>query len=267
MKLLLPIIIALLLVACAEQSVAHLSCPDIKSDDTAHQWHSPFDDLQGWGSHFGYPHSAMIVQDPMDSSNNVLRLELRDGDQFHTRSGYAYRAEVYERYKAPFNRPIHYRFKVLITDQWQYDDVRALIAQWHATPDRHLNEISRSPNLGIELRNDRFLIRSQTSQLAVNTDNKHGMTRTQHYLSAPIEKNRWYQFDVRVKWTPNSDGYLAITINDQSVVNHRGPTSYVDCLGPYFKAGIYRDHSPNTFALLLDDYSRTLIEESNTELE
>lgn len=117
-----------------------------------------------------------------------MRVEVRENDVFATRTGDAYRAEVYERYKAPFYTGMRYRFRTLISDEWEFDDVRALIAQWHATPDLHLGEISRSPNLGIELRNNRFLIRGQTSGLPVNLHNKEGMTRVRHYLSEPIEK-------------------------------------------------------------------------------
>ncbi|MGR5543120.1 heparin lyase I family protein, partial [Vibrio campbellii] len=77
------------------------------------------------------PHSAQIVIDPQNNQNRVMRFELREGDVFETRSGEHFRAEVYERYRAPFDVDMHYRFKVLTPNEWEYDDVRALIAQWH----------------------------------------------------------------------------------------------------------------------------------------
>ncbi|GAL17383.1 hypothetical protein JCM19235_5932 [Vibrio maritimus] len=83
------------------------------------------------------------------------------------------------------------------------------------------------------------------------------MTRVRHYLSEPIEKKRWYQFDIKVMWTPSSEGYLQVQIDDTTVVDYQGPTSYLDCVGPYFKAGVYRDYSPHTFVVYFDDYSRS----------
>ncbi|MGR5414021.1 polysaccharide lyase [Vibrio astriarenae] len=251
------LILMLLLVSPFSSGQSELNCPIPKNTDKeAPQRYSDFSSFVGWGKHFSLPHSAQIVIDPQNNQNRVMRFELREGDVFETRSGEHFRAEVYERYRAPFDVDMHYRFKVLIPNEWEYDDVRALIAQWHATPDRHLGEISRSPNLGIELRNDRFLIRSQTSQVPVNVHNKQGMIRRQLYLSELIEKNHWYQFDIKVNWTPNHSGYLQVTIDDKRAIDYEGATSYYDCVGPYFKAGIYRDNSPNTFIILFDDYER-----------
>lgn len=235
-----------------------LACPT--SNDASKQQYErsvSFSNLTDWGRHFSYVHSATLVPDPHNEEHIVLRVEVQENDVFATRTGDAYRAEVYERYKAPFNTEMRYRFKTLISEEWEFDDVRALIAQWHATPDLHLGEISRSPNLGIEVRNNRFLIRGQTSDLPVNLHNKEGMTRVRHYLSEPIEKNRWYQLDIKVMWTPSSEGYLQVQIDDTTVVDYQGPTSYLDCVGPYFKAGVYRDYSPHTFVVYFDDYSRS----------
>ncbi|MDV5168582.1 polysaccharide lyase [Photobacterium rosenbergii] len=248
---------ALAFVTFESSSSSLLECPvyDSKTDNNHHR-DSDFSDLLGWGLHFGYTHSAQTVNDPKNISNHVLRVELRENDLFRTRTGDFYRAEIYENYRAQFGVGIQYKFKVLIPNEWEFDDVRALIAQWHATPDRHLGEISRSPNLGIELRNDRFLIRTQTSQLPINLDNKNGMTRRQLYLSEPIKQNHWYEFDIKAKWVPSELGYIHIKIDGETVVDYQGPTSYYDCRGPYFKAGIYRDYTPNTFVIYFDAFSR-----------
>ncbi|MCQ1059685.1 polysaccharide lyase [Photobacterium sp. ZSDE20] len=234
-----------------------LTCPQPDySKDLLHQRSSDFSSLDDWGRHFSYPHSAQLVSDPVNPSNTSLRMTLHQGDVYTTRSGEHFRAEVYERYRAQFEQPMYYRFKVLIPDEWEFADVRALIAQWHATPDRHLGEISRSPNLGIELRNDRFLIRSQTSKLPINEHNKEGMTRIQHFVSKTVKRNHWYTFEIQVNWTHQDTGFLRVAINGKKVVDYQGETSYHDCLGPYFKMGIYRDDTPNTFQIYFDDYQR-----------
>lgn len=260
MRLKLALLGFSLIVSAFSYAQSELDCPVPKAmPDSEHHLSSDFNSLSGWGKHFGYAHSVQIVSDPLNHLNRVVRFEIREGDVFRTRTGESNRAEIYERYRAPFDVGIHYKFKVLITDEWQFDNVRALIAQWHATPDRHLGEISRSPNLGIELRNNRFLIRSQTSDLAINHHNKNGMKRLKHYLSEKVRLNHWYQFDVQVLWTPSPNGYLKLKIDDETVVDFKGPTSYYDCVGPYFKAGVYRDDTPNSFVILFDDYYRNLL--------
>lgn len=247
---------------CFSVYSADLYCPEQKkSDSIQHTRQSDFSNLDGWGKHFSDSHSAKIANDPVSESNTVLKVTLRDGEVYETRSGEHFRAEVYEQYRAPFDKPLYYRFKVLIPDEWEYADVRALIAQWHGTPDRHLGEISRSPNLGIELRNDRFLIRSQTSSLAINKHNKQGMERRQLFLSEPIDRNHWYIFEVQVNWTYQDSGFLKVFIDGERVVDHQGATSYRDCRGPYFKMGIYRDETPNTFQIYFDNFQREALVE------
>ncbi|WP_165311220.1 polysaccharide lyase [Vibrio ziniensis] len=252
--------ILLLLSGCVNYGIPELQCPsnDVKKSPQYYRF-SDLSQINDWGHHYSYPYSAQIVSDPMDDSNKVLRVEIREGDTYRTYTGERHRAEIYEAYKANFNQLTHYSFRVLIPDEWQFVDVRSLIAQWHATPDRHLGEISRSPNLGIELRNDRFVIRGQASQVPVNTDNKKGMQRKTHYVSEPIKRNFWYQFDVVVNWSYEENGVIQISINSEPVVNFNGATSYYDCIGPYFKMGIYRDDTPKTFVIYFDDYQRNIL--------
>ncbi|WP_261836558.1 polysaccharide lyase [Vibrio ishigakensis] len=250
------LLIATLFLSSAASSEELLQCPELKNKTAPTSRYSSFDSLAGWGKHFGYEHSAQIVDDPTGKANQVLRVELRDGDVYRTRSGEHYRAEVYETFRAKFDTPMQYSFKVLITDEWQTADVRALIAQWHGTPDRHLGEISRSPNLGIELRNDRFLIRGQTSSEPINQHNKIGMHRETFFLSEPIKRNHWYHFDIDVTWSHTNRGSLKLKLDGDTVIGHQGPTSYYDCVGPYFKMGIYRDKTPMPFVIYFDDFSR-----------
>lgn len=102
-----------------------LKCPEPKIEPSQSNRSSSLDSLDGWGKHFGYEHSAEIVEDPTGKANQVLRVELRDGDVYRTRSGEHYRAEVYETFRAKFDTPMQYSFKVLVTDEWQTADVRA----------------------------------------------------------------------------------------------------------------------------------------------
>lgn len=213
---------------------------------------------KGWQLQVPGKHSAQRVEDPVNANKKALRFELLQGERVQTRTVSRPRSEIYEKYRAPFGRVVHYQFQVYIPDAWQNADVRALITQWHGTPDLHWNEYSRSPNLGIEYRADRWLIRMQSSAVRVNTDNKTHMLRHTLYRSPVVEKNRWHQFDIKVRWSYQHDGLLNIHIDNQQVVDYQGPTAYNDCFGPYFKMGIYRDETPHTFVIYHNNYRRWL---------
>jgi len=236
---------------CPESKAAGKSSVDLNFDGGT---------LEGWGHHFSHEEAAKVVEDPLNKDNMVVRFKLEEGEIYTTRSGASYRSELYERYKAPIKVDIRYSFRVYIGDEWENDDIRALIAQWHGSPDLHLGEVYRSPNLGIEYRDDKFLIRMNTSKVKVNRDNKKSIDRRTLYLSEVVEKNRWYEFVVDVRWTHEDDGYFDIWIEGKKVVEYRGGTAYNDCIGPYFKMGIYRDDTPKTFVIYHDDYKREIVE-------
>lgn len=261
MKVLFMVVV-LFLGGC--KSIEPDDCPEPKGG-REHRVALDFDDgtLEGWGHHFPHDESAKVVEDPANKDNRVVRFKLEEGEVYTTRSGEFYRAELYERYKAPFKVDMRYSFRVYIGDEWENDDIRALIAQWHGTPDLHLGEISRSPNLGIEYRDDKFLIRMNTSKARINKDNKTNIDRRILYLSEVVEKDRWYEFLIDVKWTHEDEGYFDIWIDGEQVVEYRGGTAYNDCVGPYFKMGIYRDNTPKTFVIYHDDYKREVVEYRN----
>ena len=215
--------------------------------------------LKGWLIQSPNPRALHLSSDPTDADNSVVRFELRQGETLQTRTVNRPRAELYEQYRAPFHRPIEYQFRVFIPNEWHNDNVRALIAQWHATPDLHLNEVSRSPNLALDMRGDQLLVKLQTSSVAVHHDNRTAMVHDVLYRSDPIKKNQWYQFKVQVNWSWSADGYVKLWIQNKQVVDYVGPTAYQDCYGPYFKMGIYRQDSPNTFVMYADDYQRKLL--------
>lgn len=255
----------LLLAGCTSASNSTQSvqqCKPIKNAG-ANTEHLDFQSNQlppdGWKLQIPRTQSAQLFSDPTDLSNQVLRFELRPGEKVQTRSVNRPRAEIYEKYYAPFDTFIEYKFRVYIPSEWQNDDVRALIAQWHAYPDRQFNEVSRSPNLAIDYRDDKFLIRIQTSKQAVNYDNKIGMVRNALYKSEKVTKNQWHQFKVQVRWSAQDSGKLAVWLDNKKVINYTGPTAYNDCVGPYFKMGIYREESDKTFVIYHDDYERRLL--------
>ena len=212
--------------------------------------------LWRWAHEFAAPHSVRIVPDPTDPGNRVARFELRPGDR---PVNLGLRAELSEfAFKAPFRQEMVYRFRTYIPEDWPNQDVRCLIAQWHAWHDWVLAEALRSPVLGIEYRDDAFLIRLCHNDRWIQRDNtRESNHRTVVYRSdAHAEKGVWHTFEVQVRWSPDPDGTLKVWIDGEPVVDYAGPIGYRDALGPYFKMGLYRDATPDTFVIYHDDYRR-----------
>jgi len=57
----------------------------------------------------------------------------------------------------------------------------------------------------------------------------------------PIVKNQWYDFVYHVKWSSGSDGFMKAWVNGAQVLDHSGPTLYVN-QGCYLKLANY--HTP-----------------------
>jgi hypothetical protein len=218
--------------------------------------------FQGWYREFAPrlgrpgPQAVQIVPDPVQADNRVARFELRHSDP---KVNLGHRAELSEyAFKAPFHTDLWYAFRTFIPEAWPNQDVRCLIAQWHAWHDWAWGEALRSPVLGIEYRDSAFLIRLCHSDVKIQTDNSsRSNNKTVLYISDEYaQKGVWHDFVVNVRWSPQEDGYLNVWIDDHQVVRYRGPIGYKDALGPYFKMGIYRDDVPDTFVLHHDAYRR-----------
>ncbi len=223
--------------------------------------HRDFEDgsLWRWSHESAAPHAVRIVPDPVDPGNRVARFELRPGDR---PVNLGLRTELSEfAFKAPFGREIIYSFRTYIPEDWSDQDVRCLIAQWHAWHDWVLGEALRSPVLGIEYRDNVFLIRLCHNDGWIQRDNSPASNhKTVVYRSEALaQKGVWHTFKAQVRWSPDPDGRLRMWINGEQVVDYAGPIGYRDALGPYFKMGLYRDATPDTFVIYHDDYRRYLL--------
>lgn len=213
-------------------------------------------DFTGFDEEFAKPYSGQVVADPVQAGNLVARFELRHGDP-RVRSGN--RAEIRETtFMAPFGEELWYRFRTLIPEEWPDQNVRCVIAQWHSVPDWMRGEVWRSPVLAIEYRDKAFVVRICHSNERIQEDNSvRSNNKTRLYKSADLaQKGRWHDFVIQVHWSWESDGYLNVWIDGQQVVSYKGPVGYWDEEGPYFKMGIYRDETHDTFILYHDDYRR-----------
>jgi hypothetical protein len=184
-------------------------------------------------------HSAVIVADPVRSGARALEVTLHSDDP-PVKAGK--RAEL--RRKGTF-QAVRYRyaFSLFVPESWAAIPQQATFAQWHSVPDKLLGEASRGPPLRLAIRNGAFEMVGQWDADLISNgwlrqdDATH--RRGQFRWSAPLERGRWIDWRLEVRWSPSVDGYVALWKDEARVYLRQGPVGYRDLFGPYLKIGLY----------------------------
>jgi len=193
----------------------------------------------------------------------ALRFELRHGDCYtaypeNPSRGWddctrdRERTEVRERWNAPLDTDMWYQLHMFIPHDYEPMYPKQIFWQWH-------NGLW-GPNLYLHLNDNRFHIDILTEV--------HQTTTQYTFGDDILTLGRWHEITVNAKWTVTDAGYIRIYINNQLLVDHRGPTidweTYESGIGPFVKYGIYRSHlfrydEPGlhpTHVLYFDEYRR-----------
>jgi hypothetical protein len=218
--------------------------------------------FEAWYTEFPEPDSAAVVTRPVREGKYAAAFTSAPGDRRITGG---FRTEVSEPWAAaPFRTEMWYRFSIFIPEDWPEADVRCLIAQWHGWPDLHRGEAWRSPVAALEYRNGMFIIRICFNDQPVQKDNSlSSNNKTILYKSDRYAvKGVWHDFAVNAFFDPSGKGFFRVWIDGNKIVDYTGPLGYNDAFGPWFKMGLYRDESPETFTVYHDDYRRGTSAES-----
>lgn len=98
----------------------------------------------------------------------------------------------------------------------------AVLFQWHT------QQGGPSPVLSIRVNGEGWLINGNA------TDKRRALARL------PLEKGKWTDWVVHVRWSAKADGFWTIWKDGVEVVNEKGIiTQYPEALGPYAKFGQY----------------------------
>ena len=207
-------------------------------------------DFSGWTKKFASSHSGRIVGSPARRGKYAARFELRAGDD----TGDGVRAEVKERYLAPFGREIWYSFSTFIPPDFPIVDTPTVISQWHASEDPGEDAASRSPVLAHRYGGGALLIdirfSSQKTQ-RVNDGDSEVL-----YEQKDFPRGVWHDFLYRVRWSHRSDGLVECWLDGKRVIDYQGPVGYNDNEGPYFKFGLYHHGGDKPFIIYHDEYRR-----------
>ena len=197
-----------------------------------------------------------------------LRFEVRSGDCFtaypaNPSSGWddctrhRERAEVREKWTAPWDMPVWYGISIYIPDNYNFLYPKQIIFQWH----RGEQPVAY---LKLERKNLKFDILTELGQSTSIYD-----------LGNVFEMGwagKWIDLLWKVNWSKDDTGHLYMWINDRQVIQHWGATSDKEegkcgnrSCGVFVKYGIYRshlfryeggEHNVPTQVLFFDEYRR-----------
>ena len=154
------------------------------------------------------------------------------------------------------NVPYETSFSMYFPADFPIVPVRLVIAQWKQYCGSETSACSdQSPVLALRYINGELLV---TQAL----DKEHHVI----YRQAGEFRGRWLDFKFRYRFTPGSDGHVAVWIGDKQVVDLHGVTA--DAEGPgtgypaagsnhfFFKMGLYRDLMPQPMTVYIDEYRK-----------
>ena len=197
-----------------------------------------------------------------------LRFEVRSGDCYtaypnNPSSGWddctrhRERAEVREKWTAPWNTTVWYGISIYIPDNYNFLYPKQIIFQWH----RGKQPVAY---LKLERENLKFDILTELGQSTSIYD-----------LGNVFEMGwagKWIDVLWKINWSENDTGHLYMWIDDSQVIQHWGATSDKEegkcgnrSCGVFVKYGIYRSHlfryeggedNVPTQVLFFDEYRR-----------
>jgi len=209
-------------------------------------WMKPLE--SAWGTQSpGRIHSIQSVSEPRGSGETSLRFELRKGEHYSDLFGKtSFRSEVNARDFPPIGSARWYAFSILIPDDFPIEDNRLVLAQWHGADKKYLGEAPRSPVLAFRYSKGCFSITVNHSPCRIIRDTKAVEAKTL-FQTEQFPRSAWNDFLVQAKWSYLNDGFVNVWWNGRQVVHYSGPVGYNDDFGPYFKFGLYRGDSAQTY--------------------
>lgn len=150
------------------------------------------------------------------------------------------------------HREWSYHFSLWFPANFATDTLPEIVAQWRFWDweIRKGIKTTGSPQVSLQVRNDSLWVEilskknlpdqeepeHQPGYIWLKTDSKTLLPL------GPLEKEKWLNFDVQVRWSTREDGLFRLSINDEIKLTHRGANTYkgkhTDL--PYFKTGIYK---------------------------
>jgi Ca2+-binding RTX toxin-like protein len=173
------------------------------------------------------------------------RFEVRSGDNWTWDGTAKERSEIASYKKLAFDQTYTISYKFMVEPGQTNSADWLLVGQVHQTEDP--GEPGISPPLAIEMAGERLRIVARsnpeaTSSWATTT------TKTLWSDAAALERGRWYDMKLEVRFDPFGGGLLNVWRDGQKIVSYAGAIGYNDQVGTYWKQGVYREAAAETFA-------------------
>ena len=191
--------------------------------------------LQSWGTERSAKHSIRVVTKPVRSGRYSARIELRHADPIVAGGR---RAEIKQPADASGQVERWYGWSLFLPEDYPRDPAAEIVTQWHASPDRDLGEVWRSPPLAVEIRNGKWHVVWRWDADRVMASNVADGMRTVN-LGA-CRRGEWTDWVVHVRWSWQGRGLLEVWLDGTKKFTYEGPIGYNDARGVYLKLGLYK---------------------------
>jgi hypothetical protein len=134
-----------------------------------------------------------------------------------------------------------YGFSIFLPEDYVTDSIWEIVAQWHGVPDFDIGEDWRNPVMALSTNGGKWsLLNRWDAKRNTFESGKKSYGGTKRYDFGPYETEVWTDWVIHVKWSYQNDGILEIWKDGEKVVDQKGPNTFNDAKGPYFKMGIYK---------------------------
>lgn len=224
------------------------------------------DTLSSLWSQDRFENGAVVMESSVvRSGHKALAITVRSHDKFEAGSGGSKNSERDELLEAnPFNSkegvPYEFSFSMFFPKDFPIVPTRLVIAQWKQqcpTGDGPCSDTS--PVLALRYMGGALLV----------TQDLQGQ-RIVLYRQVGEFRNRWLDFRVQARFTPQSNGFARVWLNGQQIVRFTGitanpenhTTGFDSPSTYYFKMGLYRDVMSQPMTVYIDEYRKRTLEQS-----
>ncbi|RYG97548.1 MAG: hypothetical protein EON58_09485, partial [Alphaproteobacteria bacterium] len=197
---------------------------------------------------------AWSFKETNSGGDEVLRFEVRPGDNWRSADGSKERSEVSSGEKLDFNKTYVLSYKFMIEPGAKSTQDNVKIGQLHGTPDAK-DSTNLGPIFALQLQGEKLRIVTRWDADAVTTDRVDD-----HFIytdKKDMTRGHWYDIKIVFRLDPHGNGLLDVYRDGVQLVHYTGPLGYNDAVGPYWKEGIYRAAGDVTMAV---NYMNTSLE-------
>jgi hypothetical protein len=206
-----------------------------------------------WSVERMLPGAVEIQSRVVRSGKNAVAITLHPGDQLPDEKGSVLeRAELLEARELTSREDVaySYSFSMFLPGDFPVVATRLVIAQWK----------QYCPSGQCRFDNPVLALRYRSGELALTL---HVGPKTRTLFSTRDEiRGRWLDFTFLIRFSRGNGGRVKASLDGREIADYAGPTAYAEAFGYppggrfFFKMGLYRDRTPETMTIYIDEYGK-----------